>query len=76
MKGGCTRDKITFNACIDILTKRKSVIFAAIIYIQRILNRGKLIRAVAGQRSSPELCLANKTKMHLKQENEFKIARL
>ena len=36
------------------------------------------IRAVAGQRSSPELCLANKTKMHLKQQqkNELKIARV
>ena len=29
-----------------------------------------LIRAVAGQRSSPELCLTNKSKIHLKQKNE------
>ena len=29
-----------------------------------------LIRAVVGQRSSPELRLANKTKMHLKQKKK------
>ena len=36
----------------------------------------QIIRAVAEQRSSPELCLANKTKMHLKPTNELKIARV
>ena len=35
-----------------------------------------IIRAVAEQRSSPILCLANKTKMHLKQKNELEIARV
>ena len=33
------------------------------------------IRAVPGQHSLPELCLANKAKMHLKQTNELRIAR-
>ena len=33
----------------------------------KTMNIVRLIRAVAGQCSSPELCLANKTKMHLKQ---------
>ena len=32
----------------------------------------KRIRAVAEQRSSPELCLANKTKIHLKQKMNSK----
>ena len=35
-----------------------------------------IIRAVAEKRSSPELRLANRTKMHLKQKNELKIARV
>ena len=40
-----------------------------------------IIRAVAEQHSSPELCFANRTKMHLKQKkkknlNELKIARV
>ena len=33
---------------------------------------GELIRPVVGQRSSPELHLANKTKMHLKQKKKKK----
>ena len=31
-----------------------------------------IIRPVAGQRSSPELCLANKTKMYLKKKKKKK----
>ena len=41
-----------------------------------IVHKTKRIRAVTGQRSSPELSLVNKTKMHLKQTNELKIARV
>ena len=34
------------------------------------------IKAVAEQRSSPKQCIANRTKMHLKQKSEIKIAKV
>ena len=66
-----TRDTTTDRQTAKINNKRQeqklllSILLMLIILLPIIIT---IIRAVPGQHSSPELRLANKTKMHLKQK--------
>ena len=66
--------------CFELLGLQTKIIQAKMFSLQHTQfkrqNLYNTIRGVAEQRSSPELCLTNKTKMHLKQKNELRITRV